>query len=369
MIRKISVKNYKGFKETIVLDFSRHKDYKYNEHVIQNDLINTAVIYGKNASGKSNFGLALFDITLHLVDKEKALNQQSHYLNAGSDETEAEFSYEFLIDKKKILYRYKKSSNAQLDYEEFHIDGAKVFSYNFKTKIGDFENLKLVSAQTLNVQSKDMNISILRYIANNANIEKRSTLRQFMDFVNNMLWFRSLGINQYIGYGKGIEIITENIIENGKVGAFEKLLRKSGVEIFLDIATDPMGKKHLVVKFSNNKILPFWDIASSGTHALTLYFYWSQKFNDISFLFIDEFDAFYHTDLAQEILKDLSKNKNTQVILTTHNTQLMTNKILRPDCYFIITKGKLIPLTKCTERELREGHNLSKMYKNGEFIV
>ena len=46
----------------------------------------------------------------------------------------------------------------------------------------------------------------------------------------------------------------------------------------------------------------------------------------------------------------------------------MTNKIMRPDCLFILSsRGTLTALCDATERELREGHNLEKMYISGEF--
>ena len=63
----------------------------------------------------------------------------------------------------------------------------------------------------------------------------------------------------------------------------------------------------------------------------------------------------------------LEKMTNTQVILTSHNTNLLTNRIMRPDCYFILTKDKLISLANATDRELREGNNLEKLYMSGEF--
>lgn len=68
-----------------------------------------------------------------------------------------------------------------------------------------------------------------------------------------------------------------------------------------------------------------------------------------------------------DIVQVLKKMKNTQVILTSHNTNLLTNRIMRPDCYFILTKDKLTSLANAASRELREGHNLEKLYMSGEF--
>ena len=54
--------------------------------------------------------------------------------------------------------------------------------------------------------------------------------------------------------------------------------------------------------------------------------------------------------------------------MTSHNTNLMTNRLMRPDCLFILSRsGSLTSLCNATPRELREGHNLEKMYISGEF--
>jgi len=46
----------------------------------------------------------------------------------------------------------------------------------------------------------------------------------------------------------------------------------------------------------------------------------------------------------------------------------MSNRLFRPDCLFILSRnGKLTSLNNATKRELREGHNLEKMYISGEF--
>ena len=113
--------------------------------------------------------------------------------------------------------------------------------------------------------------------------------------------------------------------------------------------------------------LPFHSTASSGTAALYHYYYWKKTAPNISFLYIDEFDAYYHFELAEAMQRELQQ-LNAQVIVTTHNTNLLTNRIMRPDCYFVLTEnGRLTSIADASQRELREGHNLEKLYMSGEF--
>ena len=71
-------------------------------------------------------------------------------------------------------------------------------------------------------------------------------------------------------------------------------------------------------------------------------------------VYFDEFDAFFHFELSEKIIQYIKeKYKDSLVIFTTHNTNLMSNKIMRPDTLFILsTSGKLTPLCKATDREL-----------------
>ena len=73
MLKYFSVENFKQFANKIEIDFSDVRDYKFNEQCIKNGFIKDILVYGKNASGKSNLGLAIMDITNHLVDKENGI--------------------------------------------------------------------------------------------------------------------------------------------------------------------------------------------------------------------------------------------------------------------------------------------------------
>ena len=63
------LKVLKNFSEKIELDFSNVRDYKFNTQCLTNGLVSKAIVYGKNSVGKTNFGLALFDVVSHLTNK------------------------------------------------------------------------------------------------------------------------------------------------------------------------------------------------------------------------------------------------------------------------------------------------------------
>lgn len=87
----------------------------------------------------------------------------------------------------------------------------------------------------------------------------------------------------------------------------------------------------------------------------------------VSFVFIDEFDAFYHSDVSKNIVQLLRDSDKLQAVLTTHNTDIMTNDLLRPDCYYLLNNDIVKSLPNSTEKELRFAHNLQKLYKGGAF--
>ncbi len=119
--------------------------------------------------------------------------------------------------------------------------------------------------------------------------------------------------------------------------------------------------------FEKTRPVPFVDNCSSGAIALLRLFNFFSKIDAPSLLFVDEFDAFYHHDLAEKLVGYFMESHGRQVLCASHNTDLFSNKILRPDCLFILSPERLTSAANATRRELREGHNLEKLYKSGEF--
>ena len=366
MLKKFSVENFKGFKEKITLDIGSPNNYNFNSELIEKGCVTKGIIYGINSCGKSNLGLAIFDLITHLTEKEKLLRSYDFYLNMSGRKSFAEFEYTFVFDNHEVIYHYCKTDVNTLKMESLSIDGKEVIYYDFLSRDG-FTLLE--GSDTLNVSIKNESpISRVKYVNNNsilADTEENQVFKKFINFVDHMLLFYYLDSRGYEGFMNGSESIAEGIVNSGKVKDFENFLRENGIEYNLyDCEVD--GKKAIYCHF-DNKDADFFKIASTGTRSLALFYYWYIRMEQASFVFIDEFDAFYHFELSESVQKRLGKISGVQIFTTTHNTDLMSNDLLRPDCYFLLKDNKIKAISDLTEKELRQAHNLQKMYKAGAF--
>lgn len=370
MLTKFSVSNFKGFQSDFTLTLKDANGYTFNQECIKDGVVNTALIYGHNGVGKSNLGLALFDIISHLTENNTIESEYDFYLNAYSRTKTATFSYEFLIDSTVVTYEYEKEDREAIISESFSIGGELLAHIDRNKEETATFNLK--GTESLNRKVANKGLSILKYIKNNSVLEedsKNTIFLRFFDFIEGMLFFRSLEKNAYIGLEIGRTVVLEDIIEKDNIKDFEAFLNKAGVECALTVV-ERFDKNTLAFEFKDTTI-PFESIASQGTRALTIFYFWLQRVkeeNKVSFLFIDEFDAFYHHELSALIVEELKKT-GIQFILTTHNTSIITNDLLRPDCYFLMNKENIRSLAKSTSKELREAHNIEKMYKANTFHV
>ena len=263
------------------------------------------------------------------------------------------------LNSKEVIYSYSKKDAKTITSERLIINKLIIFDRS-KDRTAT-PGLSKLNLENLNLSYMDSKLSLLRYIANNSALPETSPIRALMNFVNKMLWFRRV---DFIGYHVGADHIDEFIIQNDLTKEFQIFLEQNQVSETLTVKQDPTGKQGLY--FSHKQNLPFFETASSGTKALAVYFYWQHFLNDVSFVFMDDFDAFYHFEIAEEILKRIKKIK-CQTILTTHNTGLLSHRIVRPDVCFVMKSGILKSFPNLTDRELREGNNLEKLFISGEF--
>ena len=367
MLKRFEVENYRGFSEKLVFDLTA-RDYEFNQNLICNGLVSKAIIYGKNGIGKSTFGFALFDIITHLTDNLSL--HQDNYRNLDNLDKPAMFRYYFKFGTDEIIYEYFKFDYSDLQKEKLTLNGKTLIRFDYFSNDAAEHFIDKDLKGSLNIELTDNKLSVLKYIYRNTPTSPDSPVTKLIRFCENMLWYRSLSDgNTYMGFKTGGSMLTEVIREYDKLDEFQCFLKENGLDYQLGFETEK-GKYTLYSYYNNgqNKA-PFYSVASTGTKALLLYYSWSiLAFSKISFLFIDEFDAFLHYESSEKLVKMLNEQSGFQSVLTTHNTYLMQNRLTRPDCCFLMTKNKITNLYDATNREIREAHNLEKMYINGAFM-
>lgn len=379
MLKKFSLKNYKNFKDEICIDFENIAGYQFSTDCIFNGVISKMLIYGRNATGKTNLGKAVMDINRTLF-AGVYYAESGVFLNADSTEKFATFCYTFQFQNKEVVYRYSKISEAELCNEELLIDGKYIFRCDYQNKKYNFDNLREIEAETANVKRYlqalesdvdeeffTVSMPFLRWLISNVAFAKDSVLISLSNYVGRMIMMSAnssgLGLTR-----TRADNFFEYLNEKEHLQDFEEFLNAMGINCTLVLKKLPDDRKELY--FKHDKLIPFYANASSGTlNLVNLYRKIIMSVWEASFIYLDEFDAFYHYEMAESVIQYFkTRFPKTQMIMTSHNTNLMTNRLIRPDCLFILSlMGTLTALCNATQRELREGHNLEKMYISGEF--
>lgn len=364
MLTKFSVKNYRGFSERIEWNLSNPSNYSFNTDAIKDGVVKNGIIYGPNGSGKSNLSLAIFDIILHLTQKRRNKHQLDTIINVYHPNDLVTFEYSFRFEQNVIEYIYSKGIEG-IEKETVLLDGVTLFRLDNKELSISKTDFPMTEDIRNQLATSGNKVSVLSYIWSVYPLASDHPLMKLKTFVEGMLLFWNHEDRGFAGFDENVSSLEEFIINNGFVADFADFLKTvSGQDFKFKEAKE--GDKQLICDMGEG--VPFYKIVSTGTSSLTLLYFWSKKLSKASFVMIDEFDAFYHYELSFKVCKRLFKLP-CQLFVTSHNTYLMSNDLLRPDCNFIINHNKIKSLNACTDKELRWGNNIEKMYRGNAFEV
>ncbi len=383
MLLQFSVNNYRSIKDTVtfsMLSSSKNensfKGKKYN-------LLNSAVIYGANASGKSNLLRAMAFMGRIVLNKTKVIQSTDTLphdpfrLNSSTQDASSTFEIVFFIDETKYrygfeldsttvysewLYADEKGKEAKLFYRDSE-DEEYVNKHKFKEGNRFFDDKKL----EINILPNQL--LIWECDRTKDGIISKSILKWFSRF--NLI--DGLDHGGYISYTiKKMEDSTFknemiNLVKTADIGINDIVLQEEELpkeffenspfsEEFIQDMIAAKGNKipivktfHAIFDENNNEIgkeiFELDDEESLGTRK---FFKMSapilNTLQEGKILMIDELDASLHPMLTRHLIKlfhDKSINtKNAQLIFATHDTNLLKPQIFKRDQIWFTEKDK-----------------------------
>lgn len=397
MLIEFSVKNFLSFKDKAILSMEKGNGDENIDNIIFNDitdLVKNAAIYGANASGKSNI-LKAFTCAILMIRNSNLMSvgeKWSYIKPFLFDETSknkpSEFEFTFITNN--VKYKYFFSADQNRIYEEsldvYNSQKPTNIFTRKDTNIYEFSNdkNKLASLSANNTENK-----LFLSTATTWNYEKTKDA---------FLWFTKT-IDTYDSFNKIMDKDLIDYSENEELKKFSlKLLKEADILIknisvnyeekemegtIADMPIIPIVKKvdieleHEVVDEENNihtYKLNFKD-ESSGTKVLFAFApFLKRAFEETKVIIVDELEKSMHPKLVEFIVK-LFNNKdinkvNSQLIFTTHATNLLNLEILRRDQIWFVEKNplngnsELYPLDSFS---VRKDENIQKGYINGRY--
>ncbi|WP_445945471.1 AAA family ATPase [Shewanella sp.] len=408
MLIEFSVTNFKSIKNQQTLTLAKTKS---DELSLSNtfstkdlDLLRSAVIYGANAAGKSNFIKALVDMK-HIIMNSGKLNLgdelpfSPYRLSADTIEMPTEFEVTFIASD-KVRYQYGFSVTSKRIHDEWLYAYPKGRPQRWFTRYYDKESNSyewdmgpaLTGEKAIWQRSTKENslfLSTAVQLNSSQLLPVFSWFKTYLKLSTNGDWGPSLTTQLCIEKSKDqilsiIQAADLDIVDlHIETKAFDPNdipadLPSEFRNVLVDRLKDEVISEVFTLKKSEEGelITLFLDNdESDGTRKLySLAGPWVRSLTEGHILFIDELHLNLHPKLVEFLVKmfhnpDLNK-KNAQLIFTTHDTTILNQEVFRRDQVWFCEKEngfstKLYPLTDFKPRKGRD--NLEKSYLEGKY--
>jgi hypothetical protein len=416
MLIEFSVGNYRSFKDIQTLNLQAAPIVSKNKSIDRDNtfqlnkkltLLKTKVIYGANASGKSNLILALRDfkkiVTSSLKDKEAASflwdrnkfrlgeeNEEPIFFQLvftcsgtiyryGFEVLKEEIVSEWLygVPKEKEVYFFQREGMSIRINENQFIEGKRVMPAKSDIPLFRANSLFLAVVAAFNGPIANSLMNEIEKIHGiiTSNLSKRTSKylsdslkkEQLRKKIGTILKSVDGGIEHILNaeFGEWIKsefnqppLLAQSTLEalNDSVITIRKRYNSEGQEIGMDFFylddEEAEGNKRIA------QLSPFL----------------IQALGDGSCLIIDEFDAHLHPNLTRKIVELFhnpeSNAKSAQLIVTTHDSNLLDPHLLRRDQICFVEKNNfgVSTLTNLVEyKGVRNDASYEKDYLRGRY--
>ena len=390
MIQEFTVKNFRSFKDKVTLSFEATKDTTFeSSHVVEVApgvrLLRLALVFGANASGKSNL-LAAFDYLRNFwfhqpADLYAPTESIPFLLDKVTPQEPTEFGLKFYTAGKKYWYVLVLDTHRVISEKlYFHKSAQPTLLFS-----RSFENGQSVIRFNPSVIKIDATVSreiALRCLPNMSFFAAKKMINYSLPHINDASDWMRKRTHQIIDPGNTM------FDSAGKMALNNDALKKYLVD-FMHRAdfniTDISAEKYAcdvrtyfehTVKNSRGteKYILSNELQSLGTQrtfGIETAIYSAILNNE--FLPIDEIESSLHPDLTEFILEQFFKSESrSQLLVTTHNDPLLgsVDDLIRKDSVWFTEKGEdgCSDLYSLVEfKGLRKIKSFQKSYRNGAF--
>ena len=396
MIAEIKFKNMFSFRDETVLSFEADKSKDLESyHVVELapdlKLLKLAVIYGANASGKSNI-IKVCDfirsfITCTPLNKAELIKIVPFLLNRTSKEQASEFSVSFyaMNGDKAIRYVYSVLLETTHIVRETLIyylsqQPATVFERSMENNVSSIkfgQKVKISTAAKEEITLKCLpNMSVFAaYMQVNTNIAEMETALQYLTKQMMPAIVPTSSLSRYAEEAIKKETAKEYILRYLQEADFNiSNISSKEQETKKGVVNYTMYQHKVSSGLGGNDYYEFPELyESDGT--IRTFGLASQIQNSIgsnAFLAVDEIESSLHPKLIEYMIERfLKESKQAQLLLTTHYDGLLGEEdLLRKDNIWFAEKNTdgasvLYPLTDF--KGLNRISSLQKAYKFGKF--
>lgn len=392
MIIKFSVQNFGSIKDKQTLSFEADKSNHLEEYYIipinGMRLLKLGMIYGANASGKTTVLNALDLLrNIALKPKEKKTDELDFNPFLFDSETPKQntiLSIEFIQNSVRYYYEVELNKKAivkeRLDFYNPHKANVYQRTTNLETQFSEITFGSKIKTDKIFEKTLESN-TLWNNTVLGGFLKTNIELKELKDATD---WF-GIYLSPLVSPNGKLDNFISNIIETSLINKEKviKLLQNADFNISdiileekdknIDIRTKlyEIKLEHTV---NNNKYeLPF-NLESEGTQR----YYGLAGFLDLIIrtsrgLAIDELESSLHPDLFTHfLLSFLINSKQSQIIATSHNREILNNKdIFRNDAIWITDKSEncsteLYSLADFDTSVIRDTSNIYNAYKIGK---
>lgn len=395
MLVQFEVNNFASIKDTVTFSLKAGTKNTHSFHVRKYDLLQSVVLYGANASGKSNLLKAMNMMVSLVLNKNKVsssvdgLEHQPFLLNSETETASTSFEMIFIVDE--IIYRYGFEYDNETVYAEWLFADekgteAKLFYRDIDEKF--YVNpTKFKEGKGLEDRTLDNHLFLWKCDSENGTISKKIIKWFFQLNMIDGLDNRGNDTTNKLDDG----LFKKNILELVKVAdlGILDIDTKEEDDVLANISLLETYKKLNIKKTitihkkfdKNNNLIGDVEFSLKKNESLG-----TRKFFTISapildalengtVLIIDELDASLHPLLTMHLIKmfhnkELNK-KNAQLIFATHDTNLLQDDLLCRDQVWFAEKDRYgaTDIYSLLEYKVktRKDSNKEKLYLQGRY--